>query len=213
MKNLLFVSVCFLLLSCSCAPSFTEGCRKGTPRLLSKEELPAMVPLSNRIRTYNMTIDFMRKHFSGLLVAKQTQAGTCRILFSTHFGLSLLDLEIGHDFMQVHHCIEPLNKKKMLALLRRDFAILFGLSLEEENLAVPYLCPKSPHREIYYIKTSAFKGYYRKDKSTGRLQEIRIGSGLRKTTFCSKPEPGANTPSIRIRHTGLRLSIGLDPLP
>lgn len=213
MKNLLSVSLCFLLLSCACAPSLTKGCRKGAPRLLAKEELPAMVPLSNRIRTYNMTIDFMRKHFSGLLVAKQTQAGTCRILFSTHFGLSLLDLEIGRDSMQVHHCIEPLNKKKILDLLGRDFSVLFGFSLEEENRAVPYLCAKFPYREIYYIETPAFKGYYWKDKPTGRLQEIRIGSGLRKTTFRSTPGPDGNATSIRIRHTGLRLSIGLDPLP
>lgn len=213
MKSLLSVSVCFLLLVCSCAPSLTKGCRRGTPFLLPKEELPAMVPFSERIRTYNMTIDFMRKHFSGLLVVKQTQAATCRILFSTHFGLSLFDLEVGPDSMQVHHCIEPLNKKKILDLLGRDFAVLSGLSLEKENKAVPYLCAKSPHREIYYIETPAFKGYYRKDKPTGRVQEIRIGSGLRKTTFRSEPGPAGNVTSIRICHTGLRLSIGLDPLP
>lgn len=172
-----------------------------------------MLPLSDRMQKYNMTIDFMRKHFSGLLVVKQTHPGTCRILFSTHFGLSLFDLEIGRDSLQVHHCIEPLNKKKILNLLGRDFTVLFGLSFEKKNQVTPYICTGSPDRKVYYVEDPFFKGYYSKDLPTGQVREIRIGSRLRKTTFHSQPATTGNPASFRIRHTGLRLSIGLHALP
>lgn len=213
MRNLLSVSLCFLLLACSCAPSLTKGCRKGEPVWLAKEEIPPMLPLSDRMQKYTMTIDFMRKHFSGLLVVKQTQSGTCRILFSTHFGLSLFDLEIGRDSLQVHHCIEPLNKKKILNLLGRDFTVLSGFSFGKVNKAIPYICTDSPDRKIYYVEGTSIKGYYRKDLPDGQVREIRIGSGLRKTTFRSQPGTTGKPTSFRIRHTGLRLSIGLDALP
>lgn len=171
-----------------------------------------MVKTGDRLCKYNMTVDFWRKHFSGLLLIRQTEAGTYRTLFSTHFGLSLFDLEINRDRVVVHHCIESLNKKKILDLLARDFSVLFGLFIQPENQVIPYQCLSTQNEAVYYITYPIAKGFYRQDKATGRLEEIRMGSGLRKITFRSLPDSSGNTPSIQIRHTGLRLTIGLDAL-
>lgn len=211
MKSLLSVSLCLLLICCSCAPSITRDCRKGETLLIGKEQLLPMVDASAGLCKYNMTIDFMRKHFSGLLLVKETDQGTYRTLFSTHFGLSLFDLEIGRDGLVVHHCIEPLNKKKMLDLFYRDFSVLFGLNIQPENKAVVYSCTKPQTDIVYKLFLPGFKGYYRVDDITNRIQEIKLGAGLRKTTFRSLPDT-TGIETIRIRHTGLRLSIGLDAL-
>lgn len=209
MKSLLSASLCLLLICCSCAPSITRECRKGEIVSMRKVQFPPMIDASSRLCKYNMTIDFMRKHFSGLLLVKETEAGTYRTLFSTHFGLSLFDLEIGADSLIVHHCIEPLNKKKILALFHRDFSVLFGLNIQPENKATVYNCTNPSTDIVYKLSTPGFKGYYRIDNIENRMREIKLGSGLRKTTFRSFPDsPGQEV--IRIRHTGLKLSIGLD---
>lgn len=213
MKSLLSVSLIFLLVFCSCTPSITKNCRGGEKRLIRKEQLPPMVDVSVRLCKYNMTIDFMRKHFSGLLLVKETEpgSGAYRVLFSTHFGLSLFDLEIGADSLIVHHCIEPLNKKKILSLFHRDFLVLLGLQIPFEHKAVVYNCTHPQTDRVYELSVPGFKGYYRVDNAVGRMREIRIGSGLLKTTFRLVPDRSGQE-TIRIRHTGLKLSIGLDAI-
>lgn len=211
MKSLLSASLCLLLACCSCAPSITRECRKGETVSAAKGQFPPMIDASSRLCKYNMTIDFMRKHFSGLLLVKETEAGTYRTLFSTHFGLSLFDLEIGSDSLTVHHCIEPLNKKKILSLFYRDFSVLFGLNIPPENKAIVYNCTNPQADIVYKLSTPGFNGYYRIDGVENRMREIKLGSGLRKTTFRSFPDSSGQE-TIRIRHTGLKLSIGLDVL-
>ena len=209
MKCLLSVSLCLLLVCCSCAPSITRECRKGETVSATKGQFPPMIDASSRLCKYNMTIDFMRKHFSGLLLVKETETGTYRTLFSTHFGLSLFDLEIGSDSLTVHHCIEPLNKKKILSLFYRDFSVLFGLNIPPENKVIVYNCTNPQTDIVYKLSTPGFNGYYRIDGVENRMREIKLGSGLRKTTFRSFPDSSGQE-AIRIRHTGLKLSIGLD---
>lgn len=211
MKSLLSVSFCFLLLCCSCASSITKGCRKSGEQRLNKELLSPMVDASDRLCKYNMTVDFMRKHFSGMLLVKQTGTGTYRTLFSTHFGLSLFDLEISSDSLLVHYCVEPLKKKKILNLLRRDFSVLLGLNLKQENDVIVYSCTQPQSDLIYRLTAPGFNDYYRMNKTTGRTQEIRLGSGLRKITFRALPD-SAGKENIRIHHTGLKLLIGLEIL-
>lgn len=210
MKSLLSVSLCLVLLLPSCAPSLTKGMRQTGTQPVCRGGLPVMLETTGGLQKYNMTIDFMKKHFSGLLLVKQTAPGTYRTLFSTHFGLSLFDFEITADSLQVHHCIEPMRKKKLLSLLHRDFSVLLGLNLPViPSVAELYTAPSSPADTVFYVPSPASaKGYYlQKDR---RMAEIRLGRGLGKTTFTGQPD--AATPSFCIRHTGLRLAIGLEPL-
>ena len=134
MKYLLFLSI-WLLLVTSCSPSLVKGFHREGKQLVGKEQLPPMIEASQLSR-YSMTIDFRDKHFSGLLLIKQTVDKSYRIVLSTHFGLSIFDFELSPDTFIVHHCAEPLQKKKLLSLLHLDFAVLLGLNLKEENKAI-----------------------------------------------------------------------------
>lgn len=211
MKSLLFVSLCLVLMGCSCASSLTRGGGRGETVSVAKEQLPPMIDASGSLCKYNMTVDFLRKHFSGLLLLKETGTGTYRALFSTHFGLSLFDLEVGADSLRVHHCVEPLNKRKILNLFYRDFQVLLGLNLEAENKATRFTGERPGTDLVYQLSISGQKCYYRMNNRTGHIQEIRQGSGLRKITFCSLPD-STGQESIRVTHTGLKLSIGLDAI-
>lgn len=148
---------------------------------LTLGEVKALLVGGGKFSFYPQTL-YRRKHFSGLLLVKKTGTDTYRTLFSTHFGLSLF---------------------------QRDFSVLLGLNLQAENKALAYTCTKPQNDTVYKLSTPGFGGYYRTSPETDRVQEIRWGPGLRKTTFHSLPgSTGQET--IRIRHTGLRLSIGLD---
>lgn len=172
-----------------------------------------MVDASSRLCKYNMTVDFMRKHFSGLLLVKETPAGTYRTLFSTHFGLSLFDFEIGRDTLIVHHCVAPLKKKKILRLLQKDFSILFGLNLLPEEKALVYTCPASPALPLVYrFISDGSRCYYRLSATTGKVREIHLGSGQGKTTFLALADSTGQGGTIRIRYMGMGLKIGLEEL-
>lgn len=72
-----------------------------------------------------MQLDFMKHHFSGLLIVRKLPDNEIRILASTYFGLSLFDFSLRENEFHVNSCIEPMKKKKMLLLLETDFKNLF----------------------------------------------------------------------------------------
>jgi hypothetical protein len=153
MNYLLFLNISLLLCITSCSPSITKELRKEEHAY--GEQLPPLIDASSRLRKYNMTVDVMKKHFSGLLLIKQTGNDTYRTLFSAHFGLSVFDFEVAADSLHVHHCIEPLQKKKLLSLLHEDFSVLFGLDMQKKK------------RKL----------------AARQIESVQIGKGLRKRLF------------------------------
>ena len=72
-----------------------------------------------------MQLDFMKHHFSGLLIVRKLPDNEIRILASTYFGLSLFDFSLRKNEFHVNSCIEPMKKKKMLLLLKQTLRIYF----------------------------------------------------------------------------------------
>lgn len=210
MRNLLYASFCLWLACSSCAPAITRGLRQGPVQTVGKEQLPPLASTNGTLLKYNMIFDFMKKHFSGMLVVKQTGADTIRTLFGTHFGLSLFDFEITPDTLIVHHCIEPLQKKNVLTLLHNDLSILFGLNLREHNEATVYASPRDTTAIVYRLAHPDI--YYRVNPATRHLQQIKSGRGFGKTFFRLLPGKPSSPDSILIRHPLLRLTIQLEPL-
>ena len=210
MRNLLFVSLCLLVACSSCAPSITRGLREGPVQSVRKEQLPPMAQTNGTLLKYNMIFDFMKKHFSGMLLVKQTDTNTIRTLFSTHFGLSLFDFEINKDTLIVHHCIEPLQKKNVLSLLQKDLSILFGLNLQDLHEATVYTGSRDNTKIVYRLDNPDI--FYRKNLDSNTLEQIKTGRGFGKTYFRLLPGEKDNGNSILIRHPLLRLSIQLEPL-
>ena len=211
MKNLLFVSLCLCLACASCAPSITRGLRKGNLQTIQKDEISSMVVTNGELLKYNMIFDLMKKHFSGMLLVKQIDDHSIRALFSTHFGLSLFDLEIGKDTFIVHHCIEPLQKKGLLSLLQKDLSILFGLNLLPSNEVTVYSSTSGKSDAIAYRLNDA-KVFYRKTLDSKRPEQIKAGRGFGKAIFQLLPEEDTSKSIIQIKHPVLRLSIQLESL-
>ena len=53
--------------------------------------LPPILQAEAQSQKYNLQLDFMKHHFSGMLIVRQMPDNEIRILGSTYFGLSLFD--------------------------------------------------------------------------------------------------------------------------
>ena len=168
--------VCVLCLLTSCAsPKVVEGDASvhSAPIICAQE-------FSQK---YNMQLDFMKHHFSGMLIVRELPDNEIRILASTYFGLSLFDFSLRNEEFQVNSCIEPMKKKKILQLLETDFKNLF---LNGKNIRIK--------------------------KKNSTFEKRVTGSGFGKSVFYLSEFVSGHPKQIKIKHPWLRLSIQLDNL-
>ena len=96
-QSFLFANLIFIL-------SLFTSC--GSSKTIAGDTTSYVTPIicaEEYSQKYNMQLDFMKHHFSGLLIVRK-----------------LPDNEI-----RINSCIEPMKKKKMLLLLETDFKNLF----------------------------------------------------------------------------------------
>ena len=124
-RSLRFVSLMVLLflwiqIQTSCSPRMSgEG----------STVLPAIeLTQGESSQKYNIQLDFMKHHMSGMLIVRRMPDNEIRIVASTYFGLSLFDFSLRNDRFTVNSCIEPMKKEKVLKLLEMDFRRLWKVS-------------------------------------------------------------------------------------
>lgn len=176
-RSSLFVSLlAALLLSTSCSPRISG---EGT-------SLPPVIELAegSESQKYNIQLDFMKHHFSGMLIVRRMSGNEIRILAATHFGLSLFDFSLRGETFSVNSCIEPMKKEKILKLLEMDFKHLF---LNGKNLR---------------IRTT-------KDRS---IEKRTSGKGFGKSVIHLSGAIKGKPAQVRMKHPWIRLTIRLNPL-
>lgn len=145
--------------------------------------MPPIVKTDTLVQKYNIQLDFMKRHLSGILIVKKMGNDEIRLLSSTYFGPSLFDVSLQGDSMKVNSCIEPMRKKKILRLLEADFKSIF---LSQSNYTVKT-------KESTYEKRSRGCGF---SKSVIELSKFTA----------DQPE------CIIVRHPWIRIKIQLDKL-
>ena len=180
-RSLRFVSRTVLLflvmqLSVSCSPRISgEGSIVPPAIELAKGESS---------QKYNIQLDFMKHHMSGMLIVRRMPDNEIRIVASTYFGLSLFDFSLQDDKFNVNSCIEPMQKEKVLKLLEMDFKRLF---LSEKSIRA-------------------------KMSKDGSTEKRASGKGFGKSVlYITGDIPGAPV-QIKIKHPWIRLTIRLDKL-
>ncbi len=157
------------------------SCSKNTYPI--KTGSPAIVPISSEVQKYNLKMDFMSKHFNGILVIRKMNDGEIRILASTLFGLSLFDFGLKGENWQVYSCIEPMRKDRILKIFEKDFKLLF-----------------LPDRNII-----------KKEDKEDKIKFV-AGSGLSKSVIYITHDKESIPEKIRVKHSWLRLNIELDKI-
>lgn len=181
-RSLRFVSLSVLFflmvqLQTSCSPRISgEG---GT--------VPPAIELTagEGSQKYNIQLDFMKHHFSGMLLVRRMPENEIRILASTYFGLSLFDFSLrGEDFL-VNSCVAPMQKEKVLKLLEMDFKHLF----------------------------LSGKGMRVQTAKDGTIEKRTSGKGFGKSVIYITGETPGNPEQVKIKHPWIRLTFQLDKLP
>lgn len=144
---------------------------------------------------YNIQLDFMKHHFSGILIVRRMAGNEIRILAATHFGLSLFDFSLCGEQFKVNSCIAPMQKEKVLKLLEMDFKHLFlsgkGIRVKTNN------------------KSSSKKG----ETNHPYTEKRTSGKGFGKSVLTITGDTPGNPATVKIKHPWIRLTIQLDKLP
>ncbi len=215
MKNSVNLSLALLLLLLfsSCGVQSPRGFYAEPP--IATKPIKTLRPLLNPehgIAKYNLSIDFRKQNLSGMLLIHQESAGVFRMLFSSFFGLSIFDLTITQSGLQINHCIEPLQNKKLLRLLERDFALLLGIELGQANSIERFIHPQDRSLELYLSKALAGKAYYLKTTDCPIAQQVIFGTGIAKGVIRNISPPCERPSAIELEHPWLKLRLFIEVL-
>lgn len=79
--------------------------------------------------SFKISIEAYGNHFGGILVAKRLENQHYRFAFLNEFGGKMLDFELIDSKLKLNYAIDELNRKTILNLLGKDFAMIFGENL------------------------------------------------------------------------------------
>lgn len=174
-----------------------------SPRISGEGSLvPPAIELSAKegSQKYNIQLDFMKHHFSGMLIVRRMPDNEIRILASTYFGLSLFDFSLCGEQFKVNSCVAPMQKENVLKLLEMDFKQLF---LKGKGVRVRTTKDRSTGK----------KANHSTDKRTERTIEKRTsGKGFGKSIIFINGKTPGDPENVKIKHPWIRLTIQLDKL-
>ena len=88
--------------------------------IIDKATLMPIIPDTAAVK-YKTSIDFLNKHFTGIIVLKQTDRTTKHCVFVTELGMRMFDFEMRGDSIYPVFVFDPLNKPKLVDALARNF--------------------------------------------------------------------------------------------
>lgn len=116
--------IIFLLLSSlffsSCVYHKLSSYKKQSDLIISQSNLQPVIPPATAVK-YKASIDFLNKHFTGLIVLKQTDADTKHLVFVTELGMRMFDFEMKGDSMKPVFVFDALNKPELVSAIVRNF--------------------------------------------------------------------------------------------
>lgn len=123
-KIVLLLSSILLVSSCRISKYNHRNCEK---IVLNHEFIKPVLKGDNALR-FNATIDILKNHLTGLIIVKQTDSITKHIVFVTELGMKMFDFELKNNEIKTSYVFEPLNKPKLIDVLKTNFKSMLLLS-------------------------------------------------------------------------------------
>lgn len=162
MRILLLSSLIFLL---SCSKTTTNSLQVGTGNVC----LQALKPNINFV-LFNTQVDILNHHLSGLLLMKQLNNDTTRIVFTNEMGLKYFDFEFTSNDFKVIYCIKKLNRKILLKQLQK----IFNLVLMNNTELNGFQLVKSGSEDSFMLDNQKEQTYYITDTLCSQVKRIEI---------------------------------------
>lgn len=148
-----------------------------------ERENTAITPIEQKTEKYNMQIDFMKNHFSGMLLVREMQDGEVRFIFDSYFGMSIFDVGLVNEKLIVHSMMDALKGERVQKFLENDFKLLF--------------LPNRPFRKI---------------KSTEKYIKFVSGKNFGKTEIYLYKKTEERGEYIHIEHPWLKIKLKLEKI-
>jgi hypothetical protein len=138
--------------------------------------LQPVIPPANAVK-YKASIDVLNKHFTGLIVLKQTDADTKHLVFVTELGMRMFDFEMKGDSLKPVFVFDALNKPKLVTALVRNFKTILLMDWFNKTAE---LATKSG-KEVLHLKSAKHHLFLFRDAS-GYVTEQRVFNKHKKET-------------------------------
>lgn len=200
--------IIFLLLSSlifsSCAYNKLASYKKRSDLLITPANLQPVIPPANAVK-YKASIDVLNKHFTGLIILKQTDADTKHLVFITELGMRMFDFEMKGDSMKPVFVFDALNKPKLVSALVRNFKTILLIDWFNKTAE---LATKSG-KEVLHLKSAKHRLFLFKD-TNGYVIEQRVFNKRKKET---RTIYNGNYNTIKLKQYGfVKLFIGLEKI-
>lgn len=119
------IIVLFVLYSCS---TLKNAERVGKGANSNVKVVPHVIDTLKDSQIFELQMNFKENEFTGLLIMKKYNTEHYRFVLTSHFGMTIFDMELNKKHYTIHYCIPPLNNKRTLYLLRNDFSMLVNPS-------------------------------------------------------------------------------------
>lgn len=150
---------------------------------------------------YKSNIDVYGNSFGGLLIIKKIDTKHYRIAFTTEMGNKLFDFSFLNDEFKVNYCIDELNRKLLLNVLKKDFNTLIT-----ENLRIKQQFESHKNR-IFESELYGKKHFYFLSNQLDKI--VRVGNGKEKVIFKFENIKDNVAGKIAIIHNNIKLNINL----
>ena len=147
------------LILTSCAYNRLASCKKKSDVQVTTSVIRPVIPESNAVK-YKASIDILNKHFTGLIVLKQTDTETKHLVFVTELVMRMFDFEMKGDSMRPVFVFDALNKPQLVEALVRNFETIllvkwFNKSAEiREKSGKELLHLKDGNHHLFLLKNA-----------------------------------------------------------
>lgn len=201
--RLLIINCFLILLLASCSSHVLDGYSKTkTERLIYK----APYFSNNSIDyVYKANISVYGKNLSGLFIAKRINDSSHRVVFTTEFGNSLLDVEIGAKTFKVNSIVTDLNKKIVVKTLEHDFRLILA---NDYKVQAQY---ENATDKVYRSKDGKRYNLLFVQKQSGQLYKLVRASRYKQKVVVNYGNVNDQlAQSINMEHKNIKLNIALN---
>ena len=174
-KIALLLSSILLISSCR----ISKYNHRNFEKIVLNHDIIKPVLKENSVLKYNATIDILKNHLTGLLIVKQTDSITKHIVFVTELGMKMFDFELKNNEMNASYVFSPLNKPKLIEVLKVNFKSMLLLSdfgnndcKFENGKDLIYLSKKDKNKQFFTVSKMeglTLKETFYKSKRTSKV--------------------------------------------
>jgi hypothetical protein len=146
--RIIYLLLSSLLILSSCALGKYRRAETKNKEIITANNLVPVVPAEGASK-YKAGIDVLNKHFSGIIVLKQTEPDVRHLVFVTELGMRMFDFVMRGDSITPEFVFEPLNKPKLINALVNSFkdVLLVGVFNKEASVK------KGKDSDFYLLNT------------------------------------------------------------